>query len=224
MADYQVPVNYSALNSNYQDNTTNAITARHGRQLVANAAPFFFDLVGREIWNYNLPVGQTALITKQWLDDNGNNTYWGMNGFLVKQSDNTYLIENVTGSDLLLLGSTTMFIWPFATADHKFWWKISQQEPGEPLRGFLGHGFTEVSFDGTNYHYQIRDTVARRVKKDSKLKLELRHDAGTGNPPLNILFRLNFLATGGWRGYSARYYDNLNNADRGQDIGGIKYE
>jgi hypothetical protein len=222
MADYQVPVPYSTLNANYQDNTTNSITARHGRQLVANASPFFFSMVFR---NSTLQInpGQSAVITKQWCDDYGDDNVWVTNGFLSKQSDNAYILENVTGADLLVSATVALWVGNFSTPDHKFVFKVSQQEPGEPLRGFLGHGFSQSVWDGSSYFITIQDDVTRRIKAGSKIKMELTHSAGTGTAPFNCWFRFMLHAHGGWRGYSARYVESKN-AERGQDVGGVKYE
>jgi hypothetical protein len=222
MADYQVPVDYPTLNSSYQDNTTNAITARHGRQLVANASPFFFD-ARIACGALQVNPGQQVTVTKQWCDDYGNNNNWMVNGFLVKQSDNTYLIENVTGATLLCMADVALFAGPFTAADHTFGFIISQQVSGEPERTFVGHTLTDQGIWGADNWYSIRDTTCRRLVQGAKLKVTFSHGTGTGTAPYNLIFRIILHGTGGWRGYASRYHD-ANNAERGQDVGGVKYE
>lgn len=226
MADNQLPVDYSQLNDAYQDNTSKAITARHGRQLLANASPFFFSLEGK-CQPITLLTGNGVDITKLWLDNNGNNNIWLMNGFLVSQSENEFLIENVSGANLLAVVSMSGYMGPFTNGDHSFEFRADQQVSGQPMESFAGHSVTNTSYNDTaakKYGYVVSDTVTRRIKAGAKIKLQLNHLAGGADEDFDFVFRFVIQAMGSWRGYSGRFPGDTNNSDRGQDIGGIKYE
>ncbi len=227
MSDHQTPVDYKQVNDAYQDNTSKAITARHGRQVISNASPFFFSLLGT-VESVNLAQNVSLDITKAWLDTNGNNNTWFVNGFKSHQADSTFLFENVCGANLTSIVTLAMHIQGpvFTDPAHKFSFYLLQTPPGESEISCAGHPNSVTGFDGVLYTLQLRDVVHRRIRMGGKFRLVLEHTNAPNSEegPFKIDFRVGIFGHAGWRGYAARFPGNTNNSDRGQDIGGVAYE